>query len=199
MSAIVSNNQTCSLPLTVLDFLRNFTEPELENVWPCEVRLYWLSLQPFVKTVRFLIGYVTPLVILLGNVLLIYHVHACTLARTHAHSEKHTYLYVQRESDRTDSVSNTRRSCLTGVILNSISFGVLTKAVFPDSSLSLYLRVLAISDNGALIFNYAVGVAKSHFTLVNDVFMVRRQTGCWPRLANRRRVLHSCALFLFAE
>jgi len=41
-----------------------------------------------------------------------------------------------------------------------------------DSNLSLYLSALAISDNGALIFNYAVSVAKSHSTVVNDLFRV---------------------------
>ncbi|XP_047365249.1 uncharacterized protein LOC124955197 [Vespa velutina] len=59
----------------------------------------------------------------------------------------------------------------TGIILNTISFAILNTPVSSDSSLSLYLKVLAISDNGALIFNYAVGLAKSHFTFVNDLFM----------------------------
>jgi len=57
----------CSLPLTVLNFINNFTEPDLEVKWPCEVRYYWLSLQPFVRSVRFLLRYVTPFIIVLGK------------------------------------------------------------------------------------------------------------------------------------
>ncbi|XP_011878002.1 PREDICTED: uncharacterized protein LOC105567617 [Vollenhovia emeryi] len=48
---------------------------------------------------------------------------------------------------------------------------LLSAPVLCDSNLSLYLSALAISDNGALIFNYAVSVAKSHSTSVNDLFM----------------------------
>ncbi|XP_039310567.1 uncharacterized protein LOC105203919 isoform X2 [Solenopsis invicta] len=48
---------------------------------------------------------------------------------------------------------------------------MLSAPVLCDSNLSLYLSALAISDNGALIFNYAVSVAKSHSTSVNDLFM----------------------------
>ncbi|KAH0956601.1 hypothetical protein HN011_004679 [Eciton burchellii] len=112
----------CSLPLTVLNFINNFTEPDLEVKWPCEVRYYWLSLQPFVRSVRFLLRYVTPFIIVLG------------------------------------------------VLLNTVSFSMLSTPVLWDSNLSLYLSALAISDNGALIFNYAVSVAKSHSTVVNDLF-----------------------------
>lgn len=60
----------------------------------------------------------------------------------------------------------------TGVLLNAVSFSLLSAPVLCDTNLSLYLRALAISDNGALIFNYAVSVAKSHSTSVNDLFMV---------------------------
>lgn len=49
---------------------------------------------------------------------------------------------------------------------------MLSTPVLCDSNLSLYLRALAISDNGALIFSYAVSVARSHSTFVNDLFMV---------------------------
>ncbi|KAK2587229.1 hypothetical protein KPH14_002968 [Odynerus spinipes] len=117
------NHDECPLHITVLDFIYNFTVPDLEFTWPCEVRSYWLSLQTFVKFVRFLLSYVTPLIIVVG------------------------------------------------VLLNTISFAILNTSVLCDSSLSLYLKVLAISDNGALIFNYAVGIAKSHFTSFNDLFM----------------------------
>ncbi|EZA57794.1 hypothetical protein DMN91_002787 [Ooceraea biroi] len=116
----------CPLPITVLDFIYNFTEPNLEIKWPCEVRSYWLSLQPFVRSVRFLLRYVTPFIIVLG------------------------------------------------VLLNTVSFSMLSTPVLWDSNLSLYLSALAISDNGALIFNYAVSVAKSHSTVVNDLFMNSR-------------------------
>ncbi|XP_018050609.1 PREDICTED: uncharacterized protein LOC108688750 [Atta colombica] len=113
----------CSLPITVLDFIRNTSQPDLETKWPCEVRSYWLSLKPFVKSVRFLLRYVTPFIIILG------------------------------------------------VLLNAVSFSMLSAPVLCDSNLSLYLSALAISDNGALIFNYAVSVAKSHSSSVNDLFM----------------------------
>ncbi|KAG7201342.1 hypothetical protein KM043_004112 [Ampulex compressa] len=119
-------SDTCPLPLTVLDFIYNLTQPNLEIIWPCEVRFYWLSLQSFVRIVRFLLRYVTPFIIILG------------------------------------------------VFLNTISFGMLSTPVLYDSNLSLYLRALAISDNGALIFTYAVGIAKSHSTAVNDLFMNSR-------------------------
>ncbi|XP_076658832.1 uncharacterized protein LOC143362498 isoform X2 [Halictus rubicundus] len=119
-------NVSCSLPLTTLDFIYNFTKPNLENVWPCEVRFYWLSLQPFVNIVRFLLGYITPLIIILG------------------------------------------------VLLNTISFVMLSTPILCESNLSLYLKALALSDNGALIFNYAVGIAKSHFPFVNNLFMNSR-------------------------
>lgn len=59
-----------------------------------------------------------------------------------------------------------------GVLLNAVSFSMLSAPVLCDSNLSLYLNALAMSDNGALIFNYAVSVAKSHSTSVNDLFMV---------------------------
>ncbi|XP_020284986.1 probable G-protein coupled receptor 139 isoform X2 [Pseudomyrmex gracilis] len=118
-----STSRTKCPPVTVLDFIHNSTQPELENKWPCEVRSYWLSLQPFVKFVRFLLRYVTPFIIALG------------------------------------------------VLLNTVSFSMLSTPVLCDSNLSLYLSALAISDNGALIFNYAVSVAKSHSTFVNDLFM----------------------------
>lgn len=59
-----------------------------------------------------------------------------------------------------------------GVLLNTVSFSMLSIPVLCDSNLSLYLSALAISDNGALIFNYAISVAKSHSTSVNDLFMV---------------------------
>lgn len=59
-----------------------------------------------------------------------------------------------------------------GVLLNTVSFSMLSIPVLCDSNLSFYLSALAISDNGALIFNYAVSVAKSHSTSVNDLFMV---------------------------
>lgn len=51
---------------------------------------------------------------------------------------------------------------------------MLSTLVLCDSGLSLYLRALAVSDNGALIFNYAVGVARSHSLYVNALFMVIR-------------------------
>nr|XP_033325277.1 uncharacterized protein LOC117219864 isoform X2 [Megalopta genalis] len=119
-------NLSCSLSLTTLDFIYNFTKPDLENVWPCEVRFYWLSLQPFVNIVRFLLGYITPLIIILG------------------------------------------------VLLNTVSFMMLSTPILCESNLSLYLKALALSDNGALIFNYAVGIAKSHFPFVNNLFMNSR-------------------------
>lgn len=57
----------CPLNITVLDFLYNFTAPDLEITWPCEARFYWLSLQPFVKFVRSLLGYGTPFIIIVGK------------------------------------------------------------------------------------------------------------------------------------
>nr|XP_031841949.1 uncharacterized protein LOC116431107 isoform X2 [Nomia melanderi] len=122
----IRENLPCPLPLTTLDFIHNFTKPNLENVWPCEVRFYWLSLQPFVNIVRFLLGYITPFIIILG------------------------------------------------VLLNTVSFVMLSTPILCESNLSLYLKTLALSDNGALIFNYAVGIAKSDFIFVNNLFMNSR-------------------------
>ncbi|XP_043263553.1 probable G-protein coupled receptor 139 [Colletes gigas] len=126
ISLFVRVNLTCPLPLTTLDFIYNLTQPNLEIIWPCEVRFYWQSLQPFVEFVRFLLGYITPFIIILG------------------------------------------------VLLNTISFGMLSTPILCESNLSLYLKALALSDNGALIFNYAVGIAKSHFAFVNNLFMNSR-------------------------
>lgn len=64
---IFSTVSTCPLPITVLDFIPNSTQPDLEIKWPCEVRSYWLSLQPFVRFVRFLLRYITPFIIILGK------------------------------------------------------------------------------------------------------------------------------------
>jgi len=55
------------LSITVLDFIHDFSQPDLEAKWPCEVRSYWLSLKPFVRFVRFLLRYVTPFIIILGK------------------------------------------------------------------------------------------------------------------------------------
>ncbi|XP_025075172.1 uncharacterized protein LOC105431310 isoform X5 [Pogonomyrmex barbatus] len=62
---------------------------------------------------------------------------------------------------------------LLAPLRNTIRYNnrMLSAPVLCDSNLSLYLSALAISDNGALIFNYAVSVAKSHSTSVNDLFM----------------------------
>ncbi|KAK0098963.1 hypothetical protein PV326_011987 [Microctonus aethiopoides] len=123
MNETFSEETVCSLPLQVLDFIHDFNRPDLELIWPCQVRSYWINIQPFVGLVRILLAYVTPFIIILG------------------------------------------------VTLNVISFGMLSTLVLCDSGLSLYLRALAISDNGALIFNYAVGVARSYSTYVNALFM----------------------------
>ncbi|XP_071572285.1 uncharacterized protein [Temnothorax nylanderi] len=139
----------CPLPITVLDFIRNSSQPDLEAKWPCEVRSYWLSLRPFVRSVRFLLRYVTPFIITLGK--------GCRDA--HRTTVLDLFL-IQR--------CNPLR---IGVLLNAVSFSTLSAPVLCDSNLSLYLSALAISDNGALIFNYAVSVAKSHSTSVNDLFM----------------------------
>ncbi|XP_015124092.1 uncharacterized protein LOC107046097 [Diachasma alloeum] len=120
------NETTCPIPLEVLDFLHDFTRPDLDTIWPCQVRIYWLNLQPLVQVVRALLTYVTPFIIVLG------------------------------------------------VTLNVLSFGMLTTLVLCDTGLSLYLRALAISDNGALIFNYAVSIARSRWTEVNALFMNSR-------------------------
>ncbi|XP_031366505.1 uncharacterized protein LOC116185675 [Apis dorsata] len=48
---------------------------------------------------------------------------------------------------------------------------MLSTPILCESNLSLYLKALALSDNGALIFNYAMGIAKSHFIFVNNLFM----------------------------
>lgn len=49
---------------------------------------------------------------------------------------------------------------------------MLNTPILCESNLSLYLKALALSDNGALILNYAMGIAKSHFIFVNNLFMV---------------------------
>ncbi|XP_076221030.1 uncharacterized protein LOC116431107 isoform X5 [Nomia melanderi] len=51
---------------------------------------------------------------------------------------------------------------------------MLSTPILCESNLSLYLKTLALSDNGALIFNYAVGIAKSDFIFVNNLFMNSR-------------------------
>lgn len=116
--------------------------------WPCQVRSYWLSLQPFIKFVRFLLRYVTPFIIILGK--------ECHCAARNFRLFSYKVVTPVR----------------TGVLLNTVSFSLLSTPVLCDSNLSLYLSALALSDNGALIFNYAVSVAKSHSTFVNDLFMV---------------------------
>ncbi|KAF7989956.1 hypothetical protein HCN44_008630 [Aphidius gifuensis] len=60
-----------------------------------------------------------------------------------------------------------------GVILNVVSFSMLSTVILCDSGLSLYLRALAISDNGAL-FNYAVGIARHYSTSINTLYMNSR-------------------------
>lgn len=57
----------CPIPLEVLDFIYDFTQPDLELVWPCHARSYWLGLQPFVRFVRVLLNYVTPFIIIIGE------------------------------------------------------------------------------------------------------------------------------------
>ncbi|CAL7946019.1 unnamed protein product [Xylocopa violacea] len=126
ISFYVRGNLSCPLPLTTLDFIYNFTQPNLEVIWPCEARFYWLTLQPFVKFVRFLLSYITLFIIVIG------------------------------------------------VLLNTISFVMLSTPILCESNLSIYLKALALSDNGALVFNYAVGIAKSHFMVVNNLFMNSR-------------------------
>ena len=57
----------CNIPLEVLDFIKDFSQPDLEVIWPCQARSYWLTLQPFVKFVRILLNYVTPFIIVIGK------------------------------------------------------------------------------------------------------------------------------------
>nr|CAD7431307.1 unnamed protein product [Timema monikensis] len=59
---------TCLYPLQVLDFLHDWSDPNLlEASWPCETRAYWSKqLLPLVSLVRFLFTYVAPLMVVLG-------------------------------------------------------------------------------------------------------------------------------------
>lgn len=155
LNFFIRENLTCPLPLSTLDFIYNLTQPNLETIWPCEVRYYWLSLQPFVKFVRFLLGYITPLIIILGKKNLIFII-LCFI---------HWQIFIVLCCIELNIIS-------AGVLFNTISFGMLSTPILCESNLSLYLKALALSDNGALIFTYAVGIAKSHFTFINNLFMV---------------------------
>nr|CAD7266593.1 unnamed protein product [Timema shepardi] len=66
----VLRNSTCLYPLQVLDFLHDWSDPNLlEASWPCEMRAYWSKqLLPLVSLVRFLFTYVAPLMVVLGLV-----------------------------------------------------------------------------------------------------------------------------------
>ncbi|XP_069677584.1 B1 bradykinin receptor-like isoform X2 [Periplaneta americana] len=124
-----SDEEACPHDLSVLDFLHLddlLEEPNrtnLEYLWPCEVRAYWLELHNLIALLRFLLSYVTVLIIVLG------------------------------------------------LIMNTVAFIVLSAAPVNASSMSVYLRVLALTDNGVLLFNFAVGVLRSHSTQVNRLYM----------------------------
>lgn len=60
----------CSYTLSSLDFLPEYNAtdiPNLEIQWPCEVRAYWVQIIPFVSAVKFLLTYVTLVIIIIGK------------------------------------------------------------------------------------------------------------------------------------
>nr|CAD7400821.1 unnamed protein product [Timema cristinae] len=70
ISTRANRTSTCLYPLQVLDFLHDWSDPNLlEASWPCETRAYWSKqLLPLVSLVRFLFTYVAPLMVVLGLV-----------------------------------------------------------------------------------------------------------------------------------
>lgn len=56
--------------------------------------------------------------------------------------------------------------------MNTLSFMVLNSPPLCHTSLSVFLRALAVSDNGALIFNFATGLGRSHFSFFSKFFTV---------------------------
>ncbi|XP_067000593.2 uncharacterized protein [Anabrus simplex] len=59
---------------------------------------------------------------------------------------------------------------IIGLILNTIAFLVLNGS-HPNDNFSIYLRALAVSDNGALIFNYGVGLLRAHIPQVGRWYL----------------------------
>ncbi|PSN38006.1 hypothetical protein C0J52_13516 [Blattella germanica] len=58
-----------------------------------------------------------------------------------------------------------------GLIMNTTAFIVLSATPVNATSMSVYLRVLAITDNGVLLFNFAVGVSRSQSSVVNRLYL----------------------------
>lgn len=59
-----------------------------------------------------------------------------------------------------------------GLTMNTLSFLVLNSSPLCHTSLSVFLRALAVSDNGALIFNFATGLGRGHFPSFSKLYMV---------------------------
>lgn len=119
-------DDNCTYPLTSLTFLPHFNSSEVPNlqlIWPCEVRAYWAQIDPFVVTVKFLLTYVTAVIIIIG------------------------------------------------VTMNTLSFLILNTSPICHTSLSVFLRALAVSDNGALLFNFATGVGRSHVPSFSKLYL----------------------------
>ncbi|KAL0276058.1 UNVERIFIED_CONTAM: hypothetical protein PYX00_003721 [Menopon gallinae] len=119
-------DDNCTYPLSSLNFLPDFNVtdiPRLELDWPCEVRTYWVQISPFVGAVKFLLTYVTTIIIIIG------------------------------------------------VTMNTLSFLILNSPPISHTSLSVFLRALAVSDNGALLFNFATGVGRSHIPSFSRLYL----------------------------
>ncbi|XP_063230217.1 CX3C chemokine receptor 1-like [Bacillus rossius redtenbacheri] len=58
-----------------------------------------------------------------------------------------------------------------GLTVNSMAFTVLSTSALSGSSLSVYLRALAVTDNCALVFNVAVSFARAHLDSLAKLFL----------------------------
>ncbi|KAJ8889383.1 hypothetical protein PR048_008882 [Dryococelus australis] len=63
-----------------------------------------------------------------------------------------------------------RWAAVVGVTVNCMAFAVLSTTALSGSSLSVYLRALAVTDNCALVFNVAISFARAHLPALAGLF-----------------------------
>ncbi|KAL3877597.1 hypothetical protein ACJMK2_035293 [Sinanodonta woodiana] len=117
------NETSCIYGFDVVEELKgkNVTTSD-ELAWPCELRIFWVHILPFVNLVRGLLSYGTSIIVGVG------------------------------------------------ILLNTVSFVVLTRRNMRKIPSNLYLAALSIYDTLTLTMNFMVGVLRGQNESINKSF-----------------------------